>query len=120
MKSPVLLVSILVFTFLATYTNAQMMKSPEERAKELRQNLNLTNEQTEIVEQIYENADNEFRNRIQGSGNRDQMKTAMNALMNDTDAKVLKILNDEQKVIYDSIIVVRKKQLEQLQKNIDY
>ncbi len=120
MKTPVLLVSILVFTFLATYTYAQMMKSPEERAKDLKEKLKLTNEQTGKVEQIYEKVDSLFRNSLQGSGNRDQMKTAMNALMNDTDAKVLKILNDEQKVIYDSIIVVRKKQLEQLQKNIDY
>jgi len=120
MKTPVLLVSILVFTFLVTYTYAQMMKSPEQRAKDLKEKLNLTNEQTEKVEQIYEKADSLFRNSLQGSGNRDQMKAAMKTLMNDTDAEILKILNDEQKEIYGSIMEDRKKQLEQLQKNIDY
>jgi hypothetical protein len=100
--------------------HAQMMKSPAEKVKELKQKLNLTNEQTEKVEQIYEDAEYEFRNRIQGSGNRDQIRTAMQTLMNNTDVEILKILNDEQKEIYDSIMEARKRQMEQFQRNFNH
>lgn len=120
MKNLVFLISIVMLLLVSINNYAQMMKSPEERAKELREKLNLTNEQTEKVKQIYENADNEFRDRIQGSGNRDQIRIAMQTLMDNTDSEILKILNGEQKTSYERIMEARKEQMEKFPRNFDH
>ena len=118
MKKLILFLTIIVF-FLSTAGFAQMRKDPEERANELKEKLNLTDEQTEQVKQIYFNADNEIKSKVQGSGNREQMREAMKTIMSNTDNEILKIINDEQKEKYNEIIQEREERMPGPQRNFN-
>ena len=109
-SSLIFLAIILLISFSA---NAQMMRmNPKERAEELKEKLELSDEQTKQVEEIYIKTDNEIKetNR-EGSRNREQLRDAMETIMSNTDNEILKILNDAQKEKYKEIIRERKERM---------
>ena len=119
MKQPILI--LLVMILLTSFSvNAQMMRmDPKERAEELKEKLYLTDEQTEQVEQIYTNAENEIKSKVQGSGNREQMREAMETIMSNTDNEILKILDEVQQDKYNQMIEERRNEMKDMQRGFN-
>jgi len=120
MKQPIiiLLVMMLLTSFFA---NAQMMRmNPKERAEELKEKLNLTDEQTKQAEEIYIKADKEMKETMfEGARNRERLREAMETIMSNIDIKILKILNDEQKEKYNEMIQERNERMPMRQRNFN-
>lgn len=118
MKNVVLFFSVIIL-FISVTTFAQIRTGPEERAKALREQLNLTDEQTEQVKQIYVNADDEIKSNVQGSGKREQMRSVMQTVMDNVDNEILKILDEVQQDKYNQIIEERRKEMKDMQRGFN-
>lgn len=89
--------------------------SPKERTKELKTKLNLTDDQVKKVETIY----TDFQKKIESfmekrDGDFREMKKTMDAAMDSTDSKILKVLDKDQQTKYKKIVEDRKKQMENM------
>jgi biopolymer transport protein ExbD len=115
------LIFLITMFFISFSANAQMTRmNPKERAEELKEKLELSDEQTKQVEEIYIKADNEIKETIQeGSRNREQLREAMETIMGNTDNEILEILNDKQKEKYNEIMQERKERMPRKLKDIN-
>ncbi len=87
-----------------------MMRSPEERAKLLKDSLSLSDEQFGKVVKIYQDMDQQRKDMFEsGSSDRQQRTQAMRDLTDKTDQKIDSLLTDTQKAKYDEL----KKQRQQ-------
>lgn len=94
-------------------TNAQPRRTPSERAAALKEQLNLTDEQTAKVDSLYTDADTKFQEASQNGFDR----TKFRAIMDSTNTEIAKILTDEQKDAFNKILVERRNRMRGNQSN---
>lgn len=95
---------LIVMLLVSMSINAQMRRTPKERAENLKQRLELTDEQTKKVESIYTESEKKAMKLFeQSSGDREESMKSMREIMNESDAKIEKILNKKQKEAFKKI-----------------
>jgi DNA gyrase/topoisomerase IV subunit A len=114
----IILIILLAASFLV---KAQIRKDPEERTKEMKEKLNLSEEQSEKILQIYINTDKEIESKMQGgSTNRVEMLKGIRDIMENTDEEIFKILNEEQQEKYKKITNERKENYDKMKSNRNF
>ena len=84
---------------LSTFAQQQRL-TPQERAKALTERLNLTKDQASQIEQIYVQAQDQMK-KMSTDGKPD--RSAMRKMMQDTQTKVINVLNDKQKAEFQKM-----------------
>jgi hypothetical protein len=100
-----MIAAIAVF-MLTISTFAQPRLSPQERVKALTERLSLTTDQAAQIEQIYVKAQDQMK-QMNTDGKPD--RSEMRKMMEDTQAQVIKVLDDKQKVEFQKMQDERKK-----------
>ena len=85
----------------------QPRRTPAERAKMLKEQLNLSDEQTAKVDSIYTQADAKFQEASQDGFDRAKFR----AIMDNTNTEIKALLNDKQKEAFDKIIEQRRNKI---------
>ena len=114
-----IVVMMLLFAQQVTWAQAQgwgMMLSPEERAKQLQEQLNLTDEQTAKVTKIFE-ASQKKAMEMMGSfqGDREAARKAMQEMQAKTDKDIEALLTKEQAKKYEKLKKERAQRMQQMQ-----
>lgn len=94
----------LIFTasFLQRASAQGMMRSPEERAKQLKEQLKLDDEQVKKVEGIFKSVQEKMQEAMgSAQGDRDAMRKTMTDMMAKTDKDIEALLTKDQKKKYD-------------------
>ena len=115
MKHRLLVVPILIGTIVLTQAAlAQgMRRSPEERSKQLKEQLSLTDEQTKKVTEIYTESQKTVMAKMQeGLGDRTAMREFMTKETAKVDSLIGKLLTKEQAVKFEEV----KKQRQQMRR----
>lgn len=99
-----ILTAIISFALIAGL-NAQGRMSMEDRVKELKHVLALSDSQSVMVDSIYANAGEKMKN-VDASGQ--DRRTAMRQIMDDVNTQVESILTPEQKDKYEKYIAERR------------
>ena len=102
---------ILCSSFLVAQPNR---RTPEERVKQLTEQLSLDKKQQEQVLKIYTENDKKREamfSDMQGSGDRDAARDKMMKLFEETDKQIEKILTKDQKKKYDDLKKERSKRM---------
>ncbi len=90
-----------------------MRRSPEERAKQLKEQLSLSDEQTKKVTEIYTESQKTVMAKMQeGMGDREGMRAFMTSQTAKVDSQIVKLLTKEQVEKYGEV----KKQREQMRR----
>jgi protein CpxP len=110
---------MLLFAQQVSWAQAQgrgMMLSPEERAKQLQERLNLTDEQTAKVTKIFE-ASQKKAMEMMGSfqGDREAARKAMQEMQAKTDKDIEALLTKEQAKKYEELKKERAQRMQQMQ-----
>lgn len=88
--------------------------SPEERTGALKKELKLSDEQAANVKAIFEQQDKELRALFeQNSSDRSALRASIRQKANETDEKILALLNAEQKEKYKQWVAKRREQFQQ-------
>ncbi|MFA3783957.1 hypothetical protein ABRY23_12930 [Melioribacteraceae bacterium 4301-Me] len=99
------LFSFLMLLLFVSFSNAQMRRTPAERAKMLAERLKLNEEQTKKVESIYEKQQEKMSKLFNdNSGSRQEMREKFRQLADETNAEIEKILNKNQKEEFKKFI----------------
>ena len=105
-----MLIALLLF-LIPVSTLAQGRRGPgniEERVKNLKKQLSLTDEQSAKVKEIMESVQKKMQEeREKNQGNRQAMREAMMKIRSETDDKIMETLTPEQKKEYEKIIKER-------------
>lgn len=110
-KSTRLIGAIVFFMVLASSVTfgQRMMRSPEERAKTLKDSLSLTDDQTAKVVKIYQEMDQQRKDLFEsGSSDRQERMNSMRALNDSTDQKIEGLLTSVQKAKYEDLKKLRQ------------
>ncbi len=94
-----------VLLLLAGSINAQQRFTPQERAKNLKEKLNLTDEQTAKVEQILTNSNAEIQ-KLRAGENPDREK--FREIRENSNKAILEILTEKQKTEFNKMLDERK------------
>jgi protein CpxP len=102
-------VSFLIIMILMSLSmiNAQPRRTPAERAKMLKEQLNLSDQQTAKVDSIYTEADTKFQAASQNGFDR----TKFRAIMDTTNTEIEKILTSDQKDAFKKILEERRNRM---------
>ncbi|MEX1138105.1 MAG: hypothetical protein WEF53_02010 [Bacteroidota bacterium] len=104
MKHQRLLTFALFFLSTASLWSQPMMRTPAERAKQLKERLSLTEEQTIAVEIIFEERQKEATTKRDSlTGNREAMRTFMREQAAKTDKEIESLLTEEQMKKYEEL-----------------
>lgn len=110
MKKMAVIILMLLFQF--TLVNAQGRMTPKERVKDLKDKLELTDEQAKKVEVIFEESAVKIKEvREKNMGDRAEMMKAMMPINQEQDKKIDSLLTDKQKVKYEEIKKERRERL---------
>ena len=124
MKSVKLILALSILTICSYASFAQPpggRMSPEDRVKREKQNLyknidDLSEDQTMIIDDIYDEfavtLDETFQE-VRKSGNREEMRPKMEALMAEKDELLKDILNEDQWLIYVEMDEAQRKRMEE-------
>ncbi len=86
-----------VFSACSSEQQFPQRRSPEERAKQLKAQLDLTDEQTAAIEKIYRDMDKKMADlREQAGGDREAMRENFRALREETDQAIEEVLFEDQ------------------------
>lgn len=118
MLKKIMLFSVLALFVLSASSNAQMRMSPSGRAKQLAEQLKLSDDQTKKVETIFTNSQKQAEQIMgkNGFGNGENREKMMK-LREETNGEVMKILNDKQKSEFKKIIEEQRKRMEERRLN---
>jgi len=107
------LVVILTLALLQiTLLNAQGRMSPKERAKDLKDKLELNNDQYKKIESIFEESAAKVKDvRDKNSGDRGEMMKALIPINQEAEKRVDSLLTDKQKEQYDKIKKERREKI---------
>jgi hypothetical protein len=100
-----------------TYSRLQKLGVNEDNIIELQAKLSLTPNQTDSVAKIFSDMRQEMQamrgagDRRPGGGNREGMMMGMRAMQEETDKAIAKVLNENQKQLYDKIQEERMEQM---------
>jgi periplasmic protein CpxP/Spy len=86
---------------------AQPRRTPSERAKMLKEQLNLTDDQTSKIENLYTAADKKFQNESQNGFDREKFR----AVMDSTNMEIKSLLTDKQKDEFDKLLAERRNRM---------
>ena len=106
-------VSALAVIFSLSVLNAQPRRTPAERAKVLKERLNLNDIQTAKVDSIYTEADKKFQDASQDGFDR----TKFRAIMDSTNTEIEKILTPGQKDAFNKFLNERRNRMRRNQPN---
>ncbi len=110
MKNQIKLLSIFALLLIITAVNAQPRFSVDDQIKNLSKILNLTGKQVEALKPILNAKMKKMESfRIENKGNRGEMREFMQKINKDYDEKILKLLDDEQKIKYEKWKAEREK-----------
>jgi Spy/CpxP family protein refolding chaperone len=114
MKQMAVVPILIGIMILAQAASAQgMRRSPEERAKQLKEQLSLNDEQTKKVTEIYTESQTTVMEKMQeGMGDRDAMREFMTKQTAKVDSQIVKLLTKEQAAKYEDV----KKQRQQMRR----
>lgn len=103
---------MLTASFLQRASAQGMMRSPEERAKQLKERLKLDDEQTKKVEEIFKSAQDKMQE-VMGNtqGDRDAMRKTMIDLRAKADKEIEALLTKDQKKKYDEVKKEQEKRM---------
>lgn len=87
--------------------NAQPRRTPAERAKMLKEQLNLSDEQTTKVDSIYTQADAKFKEASQDGFDRAKFRE----IMENTNSEIEKILTADQKDAFNKFLQERRNRM---------
>ena len=91
-----------------------MMRSPEERAKQLNERLKLDDEQMKNVETIFKTMLEKMQEAMgSAQGDRDAMRKTMMDMMAKTDKEIEALLTKDQKKTYDELKKERMKRMQE-------
>ena len=96
----IMMIATIAVFMLTLTTFAQPRKSPQERVKDLTERLSLTKEQAAQIEQIYVKAQDQMK-QMNTDGKPD--RSEMRKMMEDSQAQVIKVLDDKQKVEFQKM-----------------
>ena len=118
MLKKIMLFSVLALFVLSASSNAQMRMSPSGRAKQLAEQLKLSDDQTKKVEAIFTKSEEKAFKIMENDGfgkgeNRDKMMK----LREEANGEIMKILNDKQKSEFKKIIEEQRKRMEERRLN---
>lgn len=100
-----MMVAMTLFVALATMSAQGMRMSPEDRAKALKDTLNLDSAQMAKVVTIYRESQKAMQDAFQNaSGDRESMRGTMQEITKKADDKVRALLNDTQKKKFEEMI----------------
>ncbi len=120
-KKTFLLALVIMFGFSTLFFAQDMGRmSPEERAKQLTERLNLNKEQAKKVAEIYTNQQNEmFKIMESGGGFGDETtRTKMTALRDSSNNKIMKLLTAKQKIEFKKVLEEQRKRMEEMRRNM--
>lgn len=114
-----IILSVVLLLGLAVLNQAQMRMSPEERAKQLTEQLKLTKDQTKKVEEIFKKSQDKMQKIFDsGSGFGDpDTRDKIMKLRDESNNEVMKLLNDKQKTEYKKILEEQRKRMEERRQN---
>jgi Spy/CpxP family protein refolding chaperone len=88
--------------------------SPEERVKQLKDSLSLSDEQTAKVKTIFEHQQQEMMAAREKAGDdREAMRSAMTEIRTKSDKAILEILTEKQKAKYTKMLEEQQKRMQQ-------
>ncbi|MFZ0453260.1 MAG: hypothetical protein WCE54_23895 [Ignavibacteriaceae bacterium] len=96
--------SVLIFIISFSVLSAQPRRTPAERAKMLKEQLNLSDNQTAKVDSLYTEADTKFQEASQDGFDRAKFR----AIMDSTNAEITKILTPDQKDAFNKFLQERR------------
>jgi hypothetical protein len=105
--------SALIIIVILSISNAQPRRTPEDRAKMLKERLNFSDEQTAKVDSIYTQADAKFQEASQDGFNRAKFR----AIMDNTNKEIEKILTADQKDAFNKFLQERRNRMRRNQPN---
>ena len=109
MNAKIVIVSLAIYFIGANTLFAQRQFDANEKLKTLQQKLELNDDQYIEVEKILLDLKNNINEMVNNnSGDRYAMKTQMHDLIAKSNLKIEKLLNEEQKIIFQKIIVESK------------
>lgn len=110
----ILCLSIMILMIAFVASNAQpQRRTPEERAKMLKDSLNLSDKQTSQITDIYTASDAKFQEAMQNGFDREKFR----AIMDTTNAEIEKLLTDTQKEKYQKMLEERRSRMRQMSPN---
>lgn len=114
MLKKLLLFSVLALFFLSATINAQMRMSPSGRAKQLAEQLKLSDDQTKKVEAVFTKSQDKAEQIMEsGEFGNGESREKMKKLREETNKEIMKILSDKQKSEFKKIIEEQRKRMEE-------
>ncbi|UEG51950.1 hypothetical protein LLH06_13360 [Mucilaginibacter daejeonensis] len=112
MKKILLMCTFVLGISAVSFAQGRMQRSPEEQAKQLKEELKLSDEQTTKVTAVF-TAQAKTRDSIRtaSNGDRQAMMQAMRPLMESTTAKLKAILTPEQYTTYEKAMAERRQRM---------
>jgi len=121
-KKTLLLAVILIFGFSTLYfAQGQGRMSPEDRTKQLTEQLKLKKDQAKKVEDFYKKQQDEMSKIFEsGQGFGDPAtRDKMTALRDSTNNKIMKILTTGQKTEFKKVLEEQRKRMEEMRRNME-
>jgi hypothetical protein len=118
---PIALIFTIIFSVLVSCSDDSDQRrrmTPQQRAAELKEQLDLTDEQTKMIENIYTESQQIMReNREKFEGDRQQMRHVMLENREKTNKLVEEVLFEDQKEKYQEILQERMEQMRERRQN---
>jgi periplasmic protein CpxP/Spy len=105
--------SVIIFMAAFIVSNAQPRRTPKDRAQNLKEQLNLTDEQTSKIENLYIEADKKFQEAAQVNLDRSKFRE----IMDSTNVQIKKLLTDEQKDTFNKLLEERRNRMSHNRQN---
>jgi Spy/CpxP family protein refolding chaperone len=102
-----MIISILAILAFSVMSYSQPRMSPQDRAKNLKEKLSLTDDQTAKVEKLFTDAQEKMKNLSD--------RSEFRKVMDETNSQVVKLLNDKQKTEYQKMLDERKSNMQKRQ-----
>ena len=121
LKKIFLLAVVILFGFSTMYFAQGMGRmTPEERTKQLTEQLKLDKDQAKKVQEIYEKSQQEMSKIFQNGGGFGDPATRekMMKLRQESNDEIMKLLNDKQKTEFKKIIEEQRKRMEERRRNM--
>ncbi len=99
---------IILLLSVITLSAQPRRRTPAERAKALKEQLNLTDKQTAKVDSIYTVSDSKFQDAMQNGFDREKFR----AIMDSTNSEISKLLTDKQKDAFNKILIDRRNRMQ--------
>lgn len=112
-----LIIALLALLQLTAFAQGRGMRSPEERAKQLKEQLTLTDEQTTKVQKIFEDGQKTAMDKMGSNmGDREAMRKVMMEVTAKQDSLIEKLLTKEQIAKFEAVKKERQQRMQQFRR----